>query len=67
MANYTVQIKPNKTAVTSVQIAKTPSIYLSQIADVDAGDPDSGEVLVYDSVTQRYTIKAIPVIRGGTF
>ena len=38
MANYTVQIKPNKTAVTSVQIAKTPSIYLSQIADVDAGD-----------------------------
>jgi len=67
MANYTVQIKPNKTAVTSVQIAKTPSIYLSQIADVDAADPDNGEVLVYDSLTQKYTIKALPVLRGGTF
>jgi hypothetical protein len=67
MANYTVQIKPNKTAVTSVQIAKTPSIYLSQIADVDAADPDNGEVLVYDSLTQKYTIKALPVVRGGTF
>ena len=67
MSNLTIQIKPNKTAVTSVQIAKTPSIYLSQIADVDAGDPDGGEVLVYDSVTQRYTIKAIPASRGGTF
>ena len=67
MSNLTIQIKPNKTAVTSVQIAKTPSIYLSQIADVGAGDPDGGEVLVYDSVTQRYTIQAIPVIRGGTF
>jgi hypothetical protein len=67
MANYTVQIKPNKTAVTSVQIVKTPALYLSQIADVDAGDPDNGEVLVYDSVTQRYVIQAIPVIRGGTF
>ena len=67
MANYTVQIKPNKTAVTSVQIAKTPSIYLSQIADVDAADPDNGETLVYDSLTQKYTIKALPVVRGGTF
>ena len=67
MANYTVQIKPNKTAVTSVQIAKTPAIYLSQIADVDAGNPDDGEVLVYDSLTQKYTIKTLPVVRGGTF
>ncbi len=67
MSNYTVQIKPNKTAVTSVQIAKTPSLYLSQIADVDAANPDNGEVLVYDSVSQKYTVKAIPVIRGGTF
>ncbi len=67
MSNYTVQIKPNKTAVTSVQIAKTPSIYLSQIADVDAANPDDGEILVYDSVTQKYTIKALPAVRGGIF
>lgn len=67
MSNYTVQIKPNKTTVTSVQIAKTASLYLSQIADVDATNPDNGEVLVYDSVSQKYTVKTLPVIRGGTF
>ena len=67
MANYTVQIKPNKTAVTSVQIAKTPTLYLSQIVDVLADGPEDGETLVYDSLTSKYTIKTLPVIRGGTF
>jgi len=67
MSNYTVQIKPNKTAVTSVQIAKAPSLYLSQIVDVLADGPEDGETLVYDSITQKYTVKALPVIRGGTF
>jgi hypothetical protein len=67
MSNLTIQIKPNKTAVTSVQIAKTPSLYLSQIVDVLADGPEDGETLVYDSITAKYTIKTLPVIRGGTF
>jgi hypothetical protein len=67
MSNYTVQIKPNKTAVTSVQIAKVPNISLGQLTDVDASGSENGEVLVYDSVAQKYTVKAIPVIRGGSF
>jgi len=67
MSNYTVQIKPNKTAVTSVQIAKVPNLSLGQLTDVDATGSENGEVLVYDSTAQKYMIKAIPVIRGGTF
>lgn len=67
MSNYTVQIKPNKTAVTSVQITKVPSLTLGQLTDVDASGTENGETLVYDSLTQKYTVKAIPVIRGGIF
>jgi len=67
MSNYTVQIKPNKTAVTSVQINKVPSLTLGQLTDVDASGTENGETLVYDSVSQKYVVKAIPVIRGGTF
>ncbi len=67
MSNYTVQIKPNKTAVTSVQITKVPSLTLGQLTDVDASGTENGETLVYDSVSQKYVVTAIPVIRGGTF
>ena len=67
MSNYTVQIKPNKTAVTSVQIAKVPSLTLGQLTDVDTSGTENGETLVYDSVAQKYVVKAIPVIRGGIF
>jgi hypothetical protein len=67
MANYTVQIKPKKTTVTSVEITKTPSISLNQIVNVDATTPDDGETLVYDSTSQTYIVKTLPVVKGGQF
>lgn len=67
MANYTVQIKPNKTTVTSVGITKTPSLTLGQLVNVDATTPDGGETLVYDSTTATYVVKTLPVVKGGQF
>ena len=67
MSNYTVQIKPNKTAVTSVQIAKVPTLSLGQLSDVDTSATEDGKVLVYDSDVGKYVAKAIPEIKGGTF
>jgi hypothetical protein len=67
MANYTVQIKPNKTAVTSVEITKTPSLTLGQIVNVDATTPDEGETLVFDAATHTYVVKTLPVVKGGEF
>jgi hypothetical protein len=41
--------------------------HLSQIQDVDASNPDNNEVLVYDQTQNKYVIKTIPVVQGGTF
>lgn len=77
MANYKVElnqgqpievkIRPNKTAVTSVEISKTAKFALQELTNVDGTDPDDGEVLVYESSSNLYVVKALPFVRGGTF
>jgi hypothetical protein len=39
----------------------------ANLLDVDATDPDNNETVVYDSVTQKYVVKPLPVVDGGTF
>lgn len=41
--------------------------YLSQLIDVDATDADNNETLVYDEASEKFIIKELPVINGGTF
>lgn len=77
MANYKVElnpgqpievkIKPNKTAVSSVEIARTVKFPLQELTNVDGTNPDDGEVLVYEASSNLYVVKTIPYIRGGTF
>lgn len=40
---------------------------LSGLLDVDASDPNNNETLVYDSNRQKYVIKTLPVLDGGTY
>lgn len=37
------------------------------LTDVDASDADNGEVLVWNDVTQKYEVKVVPIIDGGSF
>lgn len=74
MSNINVSIKPKKTVVASVQFGQRPHLALRDLTDVDASDPDDGEVIVYDAATHSYVVKPIVVeannitsIRGGTF
>ena len=69
-----VNIRPNKTVVSSVTIAPQTSVSLGNLTNVDASDPDDGETLVYDESLGKYVVKAITVdsnnitsINGGTF
>lgn len=43
------------------------SIRLDDLLDVDASDPDNNETLVYDSTLQRYVVKSLSVIDGGSY
>ena len=57
-----------RTTVRTVGIsALAPAARLSDLTDVDASDPDNNETLVYNSQTQKYEVKAIPVIDGGAY
>jgi hypothetical protein len=69
-----VTLKPKKAVVSSVNIGPKPNLTLGQILNVDATDPDNGEVLVYDDVLKKYVVKEITVtsnniinVSGGQF
>lgn len=38
-----------------------------ELKDVDASSVDNNETLVYDETTNKFVVKEIPVINGGTF
>lgn len=40
---------------------------LRDLIDVDSSDADTNETLVYNSTTQKYEVKPIPAIDGGSY
>lgn len=40
---------------------------LSSLVDVDASDPNDNETLVYDAETQKYVVRSLTVLDGGTY
>ena len=55
-----------RTTIRSVGLAN-PESKLENLSDVDASDPDNNEILVYDETSNKYVIKTLPNINGGTF
>ena len=56
-----------RSTVRTVAVASTQVDRLSELTDVDASDADNNEVLVYDETLNKYVIKTIPAVDGGTF
>lgn len=40
---------------------------ITELRDVDASDADNNETLVFDSATQKYIVKPLPAIDGGSY
>ena len=55
-----------RTTIRSVGLAN-PESKLENLSDVDASDPDNNEILVYDETLNKYVIKTLPNLDGGTF
>ena len=55
-----------RTTIRSVGLAN-PETRLENLSDVDASDPDNNEILVYDETLNKYVIKILPNLDGGTF
>ena len=63
----TVQVKPRKTTISSVTVARTANLNLAQINNVDIVSPANNHVLTYETGTERWVNKEISAISGGTF
>lgn len=54
--------------IRTVGIAPTVVVSnLEDLLDVDATNPDNNETLVYDAASEKYVVKELPVLNGGTF
>jgi hypothetical protein len=59
---------PQRTTVRTIGISPDANARtLTSLTDVDASDPDNNETLVYNSTTQKYEIKVLPGIDGGSY
>lgn len=38
-----------------------------ELKDVDASSLDNNETLVYDEVSDKFVVKELPIVNGGTF
>jgi hypothetical protein len=62
-----VNVKPQKTTISSVTVARTANLSLSQLNNVETQGTQDGYVLTYEEGSNKYVMKEIPVIQGGSF
>ena len=67
-------VSPNRVSINNQQRTTIRSVGLANqetrlenLSDVDASDPDNNEILVYDETLNKYVIKTLPNLDGGTF
>jgi hypothetical protein len=70
-------VSPNRVSVNNQQRATIRTVgvipeiefvnRLALLTDVDASDPNNNETLVYDQTLNKYVIKTLPIVDGGTF
>lgn len=67
-------VSPNRVSINNQQRTTIRSVGLANqetklenLRDVDASDPDNNEILVYDETLNKYVIKTLPNLDGGTF
>jgi hypothetical protein len=62
--------KQQRTTIRTVGISPAttvPITKLTDLDDVDATGADNNETLVYDSTIQKYVVKPLPLIDGGSY
>lgn len=65
---YRVSINSQqRQTVRTVAIAPIQVDTISDLKDVDASDPDNNETLVYDETLNKFVVKTLPVVDGGSF
>lgn len=62
-----VNVKPNKTTISSVTVARTANLALQQLNNVETQNAQDGHVLTYEAGSNKFVMKEVPRINGGNF
>lgn len=64
-----VTVKNNPSFVSQVKnySAADKVVSFRQLTDVDASDADNNETVVFDETTNKFVVKTLPKVQGGTF
>jgi hypothetical protein len=62
-----VNVKPQKTTISSVTVARTANLSLSQLNNVETAGSQDGFVLTYEDGSGKFVMREIPRIDGGSF
>ena len=62
-----VQVKPQKTTISSVTVARTANLSLSQLNNVETQGSQDGYVLTYEAGSGKFVMKEVPRVEGGSF
>lgn len=65
--NYRVRTIGVAPAGTIEHVIQGGANNLVELSDVDASSVDNNETLVYDESSQKFVVKELPIIKGGTF
>lgn len=67
MIKVTVRNSPSFVSQVKNYSAADRVVNFSQLSDVDASDADNNETVVYDEATNKFVVKTLPKVQGGTF
>lgn len=62
--------KQDKGTIRTVGIVAPTTLVVDKLIDlkdVDASDVDNNETLVYDETTNKFVVKVLPTINGGSY
>ena len=67
MSDFQIQFGQDQSTRTTVNNVKVSLADLGELNDVDTTGVDNGDVLMYNSTTEKWEAKPIEIIDGGTF
>lgn len=67
MIKVTVRNTPSIVSQVKSHVTGQQTLSLGQLTNVDASDADNNETLVYDETQNKFIIKTLPIVQGGTF
>ena len=58
---------PKQSEIKTIASGSQTVSKLRNLIDVDGSDLDNNEIVVYDEARDKFVVKELPIVNGGTF